>query len=90
MVEVSVPPGFEFVSESVQALIEAGSVDSFSATEELVTLYVPAFTPGQVLELPLRLRARYPVKALARGAVAYPYYEPEARAASGPVMLIAQ
>lgn len=88
LVDFGIPPGFEIVPESFQALVEKEVIRRFTAHGRQVTLYFD-FLPGdgKPTEFSYQLRAKFPVKAQAPGLIAYQYYEPEIRDQSSPVLL---
>ncbi len=88
MVEVAVPPGFE--PDGLAELLDKKVVNWYSASDGKITFYVPEFAQDAPLKLDFRLRALFPVRALAPSSVAYPYYEPEVRAETRPVLLTAE
>lgn len=87
LVEVGVPPGFEVVSEDLDALVSQGALLRHSESTRSAVLYLDRLERGQPKKLHFRLRGLFPVRALAPASTAYAYYEPEARAATRPVLL---
>jgi uncharacterized protein YfaS (alpha-2-macroglobulin family) len=90
LVEIAIPPGFEAETEELTALHEKKVINWFSNESGKLTVYVPEFSQGSPVKLRFKLRALYPVRVLAPSTVAYPYYEPEVRAETRPVVLTAE
>jgi hypothetical protein len=85
MVDLGIPPGFAVDPGDFAEMVGKKQIQRFSVTSRTVTLYLGDVRPGDVKEFEYTLRARYPVRAQAPGAVAYEYYTPSNRAASRPV-----
>jgi len=50
-------------------------------------LYFNSFAPGETVQLPFRLRAKYPVRARTFQSRAYEYYDPDVKAVARPIPL---
>ena len=93
MVDLGIPPGFDLLTEDLQALEEksagaaSGKLEKFSLTATQAILYFNAFSPGQTVTLNYRLRAKYPIRARTFESKVYEYYEPEIKATVRPVEL---
>ncbi len=85
IVDVGIPPGFAVDRGSLAELVGSGAVDRFETTGRQVILYLGDMRRGRPVTLTYALRAVYPVRAKAPGAVAYEYYTPERRAEAPPV-----
>ena len=80
LVDLGVPPGFEIERSSFRKLVTDGVIAKFEAKGPQVSLYFDQIPGnGKPTTFEYQLRAKYPVKATARGTVAYQYYEPEVR-----------
>ena len=77
LVTVGLPPGFEVMTEDLDAYKQAGTLSHYELTGKQVTLYLSELTAGATETFNYRLRATMPVKAEDGGAEAYPYYEPD-------------
>jgi CD109 antigen len=80
IVDVGVPTGFAPVSESLDALVEAGTVSRFEVAGRKVILYVDGLVSGEQRTFTFQVKARFPVRALTPDSKAYLYYEPDVRA----------
>ena len=88
LVDFGIPPGFEIVAKSFEALVEKGIIKRFAVNGKQVTLYFDSIPGGgETTDFAYRLRAKFPVKVQAPAVVAYQYYEPEIRDQSVPVIL---
>ena len=93
MVDLGIPPGFELLTEDLQAFQEktasarAGRLEKFSLTATQATLYFNALSPKQALTLKFRLRAKYPIHAKTFASKVYEYYDPQVQAVARPVQL---
>ncbi len=80
IVDVGVPTGFAPVRESLNALVEAGTVSRVEVAGRKVILYVDGLVSGEQRTFTLQVKARFPVRALIPDSKAYLYYEPDVRA----------
>jgi hypothetical protein len=93
MVDLGIPPGFDLLSEDLQALQEktaeqkAGRLEKFSLTATQAILYFNAFSPEQTVKVSFRLRAKYPIRARTFQSRVYEYYDPAVSAVAKPVQL---
>jgi hypothetical protein len=93
MVDLGIPPGFELLSEDLQAFQEKtsaqsdGRLEKFSLTATQAILYFNALAPRQTVEFAFRLRAKYPIRARTFSSRVYEYYAPEVSASAHPVNL---
>jgi uncharacterized protein YfaS (alpha-2-macroglobulin family) len=93
MVDLGIPPGFELLSEDLEAYKEktssakSGRLEKFSLTATQAILYFDAIGAGDTVTLTYRLRAKYPMRARTFASRVYEYYEPEVSAVVGPVEL---
>ena len=91
MVDLGIPPGFDLLSEDMQAFEEkntgakAGSLEKFSLTATQAILYFNALSPKQTVTLSVRLRAKYPIRARTFQSRVYEYYDPEVNSTASPV-----
>jgi hypothetical protein len=93
MVDLGIPPGFDLLSEDLQAYQEksagmkGGKLEKFSQTATQAILYFDAFAPGQTVTLKFRLRAKYPIRAKTFASRVYEYYDPAVKSVARPVEL---
>jgi hypothetical protein len=93
MVDLGIPPGFELLTEDLQAFIEktaharSGRLEKFNLTATQAILYFDAIDAGKTLKIPFRLRAKYPIRAKAFASSAYEYYDPAITASASPQIL---
>src|ERR1700678_3149802 len=93
MVDLGIPPGFDLLSEDLQDYQEksahnkAGHLSKFSLTATQALLYFDSFSPGEVVTLKYRLRAKYPIRARTFKSQVYEYYDPEIASVARPVQL---
>jgi uncharacterized protein YfaS (alpha-2-macroglobulin family) len=93
MVDLGIPPGFDLLSEDLQALQEkaagadAGRLEKFSLTETQAILYFNGLAPHQEVTLKVRLRAKYPIRAHTLQSRLYEYYDPDVHSTARPVKL---
>jgi hypothetical protein len=93
MVDLGIPPGFELLSEDLQAFQEktagakAGALEKFSLTATQAILYFNALSPMQTVTLRFRLRAKYPIRARTFQSRVYEYYDPDVKSIAPPVRL---
>ncbi|MCC6622646.1 MAG: hypothetical protein IT385_15395 [Deltaproteobacteria bacterium] len=76
IVDVAVPPGFEVLSEDLEAAVQHKTLQRFSLAGRQIILYVEQFEPGKPFELRYRVRARFPVKVSTGATRVYEYYNP--------------
>jgi hypothetical protein len=93
MADLGIPPGFDLLSEDLQAFrdkggrAETGRLEKYSLTATQAILYFNALAPGQTVRLQFRLRAKYPIRARSFESRVYEYYDPEVKAIARPVGL---
>ena len=93
MVDLGIPPGFDLLSEDLQAYQEksagqkAGKLEKFSLTATQAILYFDSLAPHQSISLRFRLRAKYPIRARTFASRVYEYYDPEVNATARPTQL---
>jgi hypothetical protein len=90
MVDLGIPPGFDLLSEDLQAYQEksagrkSGHLEKFSLTATQAILYFDTFAPGDTVTLQFRLRAKYPIRAHTFQSRVYEYYDPEVNSTTRP------
>jgi hypothetical protein len=93
MVDLGIPPGFDLLSEDLQALqakaagADAGGLEKFSLTATQAILYFNGLAPHQEVTLKVRLRAKYPIRAHTLKSRLYEYYDPDVSSTARPVKL---
>ncbi len=93
MVDLGIPPGFELLSEDLQAVEEksagakSGSLEKFNLTATQAILYFNRLAPASEIELRFRLRAKYPIRARTFPSQVYEYYDPSVNSIARPVQL---
>jgi len=93
MVDLGIPPGFDLLSEDLQAYREksaaqkSGRLEKFSLTATQAILYFDSFAPGDTVTLKFRLRAKYPIRARTFRSRVYEYYDPEISSVARPAQL---
>lgn len=80
MIDLGVPPGFDVLTDSLDAAVASGAIMKYELPGQQVTLYLDKIAPMGVFELPVSLRARYPLEAKAPASSAWLYYDPATRA----------
>jgi hypothetical protein len=93
MVDLGIAPGFDLLSEDLQAYqekskgLKSGRLEKFSLTATQAILYFDSFAPGDTVKLRFRLRAKYPIHARTFRSRVYEYYDPQVSAVARPVQL---
>jgi uncharacterized protein YfaS (alpha-2-macroglobulin family) len=93
MVDLGIPPGFDLLSEDLQAYVEksasqkSGRLEKFSQTATQAILYFNSIGAGDTLTLQLRLRAKYPIRVRTFQSRVYEYYDPEVSSVARPTQL---
>jgi uncharacterized protein YfaS (alpha-2-macroglobulin family) len=93
MVDLGIPPGFDLLSEDLQAYVEksasqkSGRLEKFSQTATQAILYFNSIAPGEMVRLRFRLRAKYPIRARTFKSRVYEYYDPDVSSIARPVQL---
>jgi hypothetical protein len=88
IVDLGVPPGFEVLPESVDALRRAGIVARYSLTGRQIILYFDTLPGQQDVRFRIEMKARFPVRAKTPPSTIYQYYEPSVRNQARPVELV--
>jgi hypothetical protein len=84
MVDLGIPPGFELLTEDLDALKEKGKLEKFSLTATQAILYFNSFAPQSTAEVRFRLRAKYPIRAQTFQSRVYEYYDPATNSVARP------
>jgi uncharacterized protein YfaS (alpha-2-macroglobulin family) len=93
MVDLGIPPGFDLLSEDLQAFQEKssgdkpGRLEKFSLTATQAILYFDGLSAKQAVTFTVRLRAKYPIRAHTFQSRVYEYYDPAQNATARPVQL---
>jgi uncharacterized protein YfaS (alpha-2-macroglobulin family) len=93
MVDLGIPPGFELLSEDLQAYrdksagAKSGRLEKFSLTATQAILYFDSIAPGDTVTLRFHLRAKFPIRARTFQSRIYEYYDPEVSSVARPVQL---
>jgi alpha-2-macroglobulin-like protein len=93
MVDLGIPPGFDLLSEDLQAFQDKssgtapGRLEKFSLTATQAILYFDGLSPQQAITFTVRLRAKYPIRAHTFQSRVYEYYDPGQNATARPVQL---
>ena len=93
MVDLGIPPGFDLLSEDLQAYQEkstgrkSGHLEKFSQTATQAILYFDSIAAGDTVTLQFRLRAKYPIRARTFQSKVYEYYDPDVNGMARPVQL---
>jgi uncharacterized protein YfaS (alpha-2-macroglobulin family) len=93
MVDLGIPPGFDLLSEDLQAFQgkgadgQPGRLEKFSLTATQAILYFNGLAPHQEVTLKVRLRAKYPIRAHTLQSRLYEYYDPDVNSTARPVKL---
>ncbi|HVR25210.1 MAG TPA: MG2 domain-containing protein [Candidatus Polarisedimenticolia bacterium] len=93
MVDLGIAPGFDLLSEDLQAYVEksasqkTGRLEKFSQTATQAILYFNSIAPGETVRLRFRLRAKYPIRARTFKSRVYEYYDPDVSSIARPVRL---
>ena len=93
MVDLGIAPGFDLLSEDLQAYqeksknLKSARLEKFSLTATQAILYFDSFAPGETVKLRFRLRAKYPIRARTFQSSVYEYYDPQVSSVARPVQL---
>ncbi len=93
MVDLGIPPGFDLLSEDLQAFQEKssgatpGRLEKFSLTATQAILYFDGLSAKQAVTFTVRLRAKYPIRVHTFQSRVYEYYDPAQNATARPVQL---
>jgi hypothetical protein len=93
MVDLGIPPGFELLSEDLDAYRtksahrKNGRLEKYSLTATQAILYFDSLAARDSIALSFRLRAKYPIRARTFASRVYEYYAPEVGSLARPVLL---
>jgi CD109 antigen len=80
VLDVSVPTGFQPITESVAAVVNnEENVKRYEIAGRKVIFYIEDMLPGDRISFGFDVKAMYPVKAKGVSSQAYSYYQPEIR-----------
>ncbi len=90
MVDFGIPPGFDLLTDDLDALKEKtahqrmGRLEKYSITATQAILYFNGFAPKSSVRLQFRLRAKYPIRAQTLASHVYEYYDPSVGGTARP------
>jgi len=82
--DLGVPPGFTVMTGDFDELRDRGVISRYEQTPRKIIVYISGLAPGAKLEIPYRLKARFPIRAKTPSSVVYEYYNPENRGVDEP------
>ncbi len=85
LVDIGVPPGFQPLPETIEALVQQKKIAKYSSTSRQLTFYLDELKRGQPLRLQFKLKATFPMHAVAPQSRVYYYYNPSTDAVTRPV-----
>jgi CD109 antigen len=77
IVDIAVPTGFTPVTSSLASLKDEGVITRYEVAGRKVILYIDDMQPGEEINFSIRMKALFPVKAIAQESRAYSYYNPQ-------------
>ena len=77
MVVVNIPQGFVILEESLQKLQSEGLIEKYEMNYRTINLYLRDFEDRNIINLPVKFRASYPVDVMGLSIKAYDYYNPD-------------
>jgi len=80
LLDIAVPTGFTPVTESLDSLRDKQIISRYEIAGRKIILYIDGLARGEELEIDLKVRALFPVKAIIPDSRAYSYYNPEVKA----------
>jgi alpha-2-macroglobulin-like protein len=87
LVTVGLPPGFDLLTDELNAQKEAGVISLYEVTGKQLILYVDELPAGETTAVTYGLAARYPVKADTGTSEVKLYYDAEQKAQQGGILL---
>jgi len=87
LLTVGIPPGFQILTEDLNALTQNKTISRYDVTGKQLILYVSTLATEKALTLKYRLQATMPVKASDGGGEAHLYYEPTERTTLAATLL---
>ena len=93
MIDLGIPPGFDLLSEDLQAMQEktagqkGGRLEKFTQTATQAILYFDSVPAGGRVSVKYRLRAKYPIRAKTLESKVYEYYDPSVGSVARSVQL---
>lgn len=84
LVETGVPPGLSPIAADLDALVADGRIDRYEFTGRTIRFYLSGIANGFVYRYDYRLRAEFPVNALAPSSQVYEYYAPQSQDITPP------
>jgi hypothetical protein len=94
MIDLGIPPGFDLLSEDLQAMQEktagqkGGKLEKFQMTATQAILYFDSVPANGTVTVKYRLRAKYPIRAKTLQSRVYEYYDPAVGSMAAPVQLV--
>ena len=82
--DLGVPPGFTVMTGDFDELRDSGVISRYEQTPRKIIVYISGLAPGAKVEMPYRLKARFPIRAKTPSSAVYEYYNPENRGVDEP------
>jgi CD109 antigen len=80
LLDIAVPTGFTPVTESLDSLRDKKIISRYEIAGRKIILYIDGLAREEELEINLKIKALFPVKAIIPDSRAYSYYNPEVKA----------
>lgn len=90
LVDLGIPPGFEPLTEDLDALVKESKIDRYELTGRQIILYRTDVASGRPLEFSYRLRALYPVRAQTTASRVFDYSTPDQGDVEPPQRIIVE
>jgi len=84
LVDIGMPPGFDLVSDQLQAAISETALQRFELAGRQLILYIERIEPATPITLTYQLKAKFPMEGSTGPASVSNYYEPETKTTTEP------
>jgi uncharacterized protein YfaS (alpha-2-macroglobulin family) len=98
LIDLGIPPGFDVVTEDLNALVAQYStapegstqatIKRYELTGRQILIYIGNLQNGQPMQFTYRLRAKFPIIAQTPASTVYDYYNPDIAGVKEPEMII--
>ena len=90
MIVINIPQGFVVMEEALQKLQSQNIIEKYEMNYRTVNLYIRDFEVRNIIELPLKFRASYPVDVMGFSVKVYDYYNPDIEGVLLPQRIVVQ
>ncbi len=90
VVDLGVPPGFNVLTDELDAAVKQGKLSRYELTGRQIILYLENVRAGERISFDYELQAKFPLRAQAPHSSMYDYYNPNVQGESKPIQFVVE